>query len=218
MLSALLSGACLIHAGRVGATETSVTTLSLLVPTHRDDRPLRRALDSVRDQLEPGDEVLVVGDVHDGPLPGVEALVAEFGSQYRYVSFDAGFHDFGHSQLNYGVMLAKGDYIHMSDDDDVWAPDALQAFREAAASVVEPVPFLFRFHSYVGVTFWVQRGRFERDWIGGHCLLAPNNPNKLGRFTSAYNGDFDMVESTVNHYGGAQQAVWVDHVIAVARP
>lgn len=193
-------------------------TLSLLVPTHREDRPLRRALDSVRGQLLASDEVLVIGDTHDGSLPAVEALVAEYGPLYRYVEHDTGFHDWGHSQLQYGMTLARGDYIHMSDDDDVWAPDALRVFREAAGSVEEPVPFLFRFQSYVGPVFWVQRGYFARDWIGGHCLLAPNIPDRLGAFTSAYNGDFDVVESTVNHYGGPQNAVWVDHVVAIARP
>lgn len=192
-------------------------TLSILFPTV-GRQELRRALAAVQPQLESGDEVIVIGDVTDGPLPVSESIVVEFGPPFRYVEHAGSVHTFGHEQLNYGLTLARGDYIHMSDDDDIHAPDALQTFREAAASVHEPVPFLFRFHSHIGITFWAQRGRFERNWIGGHCLLAPNIPAKLGRFTSAYNGDFDMVESTVNHYGGAHQAVWVDHVVAVARP
>jgi glycosyltransferase involved in cell wall biosynthesis len=193
-------------------------TLSLLIPTHREDRPLRRALDSVRTQLRDGDEVLVVGDTHDGPMPAVEALVAEFGAPYRYLEHDAGAHDFGHSQLNYGISQAKGDYIHVNDDDDVWTPDALAAFREMASAVHEPMPFLFRFKSYVGLTFWVEPGTFARNWIGGHCLLMPNVPGKLGRFGPQYNGDYDYVESAVNHYGGPWNVAWVDRVVAIARP
>lgn len=191
-------------------------TLSLLVPTHREDRPLRRCLDSVRPQLERGDEVIVVGDTHDGPLPAVEALVKSYGKPYRYVAHDAGYHDFGHSQLNYGISLATGDYIHCNDDDDIWTPDALQAFRKMASHVREPVPFLFRFKSYLGPIFWMQPGLFVRNWIGGHCLLAPRQ--YAGQWGPEYNGDFDWLESTVNNAGGLDSAVWCEAIVAVARP
>lgn len=194
------------------------STLSLLVPTHREDRPLRRALDSVQGQLKRGDEVIVVGDTHDGPLDGVEALVRDFGHPYRYVAYDAGHHCWGHCQLGYGLSLAEGDYYHCSDDDDVWTPDALATFRKMAGSVREPVPFLFRFKSYHGPVFWAQPGLFARNWIGGHCLLGPNKPGKVGKFTCDYAGDFDYVESAVNAYGGPQNAVWIDQIVAVARP
>lgn len=191
-------------------------TLSLLVPTHREDRPLRRALQSIEHQLRSGDEVIVVGDTHDGALPMVESMVLSFGPQYRYMAVDAGHHCFGHCQLDAGIATAKGDYIHCSDDDDVWTPDALATFRRCAREVHEPVPFLFRFKSYVGPVFWVQPGLFARNLIGGHCLLAPRAG--AGKFTCAYNGDFDWVESTVQHYGGPTQAVWCEDIVAIARP
>lgn len=193
-------------------------TLSLLVPTHREDRPLRRCLDSVKDQLKGGDEVIVIGDTFAGSLPGVEALVREFGPQYRYTELNAGGSDFGHSQLNAGIALAKGDYIHCQDDDDIWTSNALAVFRLLASAVHEPTPFLFRFRSHAGMLFWHQPGLFARNWIGGHCLLAPNQPGKLGQWAPQYNGDFDYVEGTVNHYGGPQHAVWRDEIVAVARP
>lgn len=193
-------------------------TLSLLIPTHREDRPLRRALESVEAQLKPGDEVIVIGDTFDGPLTSVEELVKDFGTPYRYVSYAADHHCWGHCQINLGISLAKGDYIHVSDDDDVWCPDALQTFRQMASAVPSPRPFLFRFKSYVGPIFWVKPGLFARDWIGGHCLLAPNVPGKVGRFACAYNGDFDWLESTVQHYGGPENAVWREEIVCVARP
>jgi hypothetical protein len=193
-------------------------TLSLIVPTHREDRPLRRCLDSVKDQLKRGDEVIVVGDTFDGPMPAVAALVKEFGAPYRYVDCNAGGHDYGHSQINAGIAMAKGDYIHVNDDDDVWTVDALGTFRKLAATLREPRPFLFRFKSYVGPIFWVQPGLFARNWIGGHCLLAPNVKGKLGQFGPQYNGDFEWCEGTVNHYGGPDKAIWRPEIIAVARP
>jgi GT2 family glycosyltransferase len=191
-------------------------TLSLLVPTHREDRPLRRALDSVDKQLKSGDEVIVIGDTHSGSLPGVESLVKSFGPKYRYLAIDAGHHCWGHCQLDAGIATATGDYIHCSDDDDVWTADALETFRRCAAAVREPVPFLFRFKSYHGPVFWVKAGLFQRDWIGGHCLLAPRT--KAGRFACAYNGDFDWLDSTVAQFGGPSAAVWREEIIAIARP
>jgi glycosyltransferase involved in cell wall biosynthesis len=193
-------------------------TLSLIVPTHREDRPLRRCLESVQGQLRRGDEVIVVGDTYDGDLPAVEALVREFGHPYRYVAVNAGHHDWGHSQVNAGIALAQGDYIHVSDDDDVWTPDALTTFRKMASAVRAPVPFLFRFKSYYGPVFWLQPGLFARNFIGGHCLLAPNDPSRLGQWAPEYSGDYDYVEQTVNHYGGAEHVVWCESIVVLARP
>lgn len=195
-----------------------IPTLSLLVPTHREDRPLRRCLDSAKPQLRRGDEVIVIGDTRDRPLPGVEALVKSYGRQFRYVAHDAGHHCYGHCQLDHALPLAQGDYIHCNDDDDAWTPDALATFRKLAGALPEPLPFLFRFQSYHGPIYWQRLGLFARNHIGGHCLLAPNIPAKLGRFGCDYNGDFDMVESTVNAYGGPDAAIWREEVIAWARP
>ena len=191
-------------------------TLSLIVPTHREDRPLRRCLDSVAEQLKRHDEVIVVGDTFDGPLPAVEALVQSYGPRYRYVAYDAGCHDFGHSQLNLGISMAQGDYIHCQDDDDVWSPDALQTFRKWGR--IAGGPILFRFKSWLGPIFWIAPGLFARNWIGGHCLLAPNDSEKLGKWAPEYNGDFDFVEQTVNFYGGPHAVVWSPEIVAVARP
>jgi glycosyltransferase involved in cell wall biosynthesis len=191
-------------------------TMSLLVPTHREDRPLQRCLESVQGQLKRGDEVIVIGDTHDGPLDGVEEIVKRFGHQYRYLPIDAGHHCWGHCQLDAAIAIAQGDYIHCNDDDDIWATDALETFRTAASGVRAPVPFLFRFRSYVGPVFWVSPGLFGRNMIGGHCLLAPRE--KAGHFTCQYTGDFDYVESTVNKFGGPGGAVWNEAIVAIARP
>jgi len=195
-----------------------VSTFSFLVPTHREDRPLARCLNSIAPQLGPLDEVIVIGDTHDGPLGKVESLVGSYDHRFRYVAYDAGEHDYGHSQLNHGMALATCDYIHCNDDDDVWTPEALRYFRAYTNQFPEPRPFLFRFQSYLGPVFWVHPGWFARNYIGGHCLLAPNVPDKLGAWGTDYSGDFDYVEATVNAYGGSSEAVWCEEIVALARP
>lgn len=192
-------------------------TFSFIVPTHREDRPLQRCLESVLPQLGRSDQVLVVGDTHDGPLPAVEALVRSYGPRFRYLAHDAGHHCFGHCQINAALPLAKGRYVHCNDDDDTWAPGAVDAMRSAIAET-PGLPLLFRFRAYWGTSYWQERGLFARDHIGGHCLVAPNVAGKVGRFACQYSGDFDWLASTVAYYGGPEAAVWRDELVAIARP
>ena len=56
----------------------SAPTFTFLIPTHREDRPLQRCLDSLAPQLLPGDEVYVIGDTCNGPLPKVRSLVESY--------------------------------------------------------------------------------------------------------------------------------------------
>jgi len=147
-------------------------------------------------------------------LPGVEALTTGLG--LRYLSLDAGHHCFGHCQHNYAITQAKGDYIHLNDDDDIWTPDAVSLMRRGAQTWPGKV-LLFRFQSYYGrQIFWSQAGRLERDTIGGHCVVTPNVPGKIGKFTDAYNGDFDYIEGTVNGFGN--DPIWINAIVAIARP
>lgn len=195
-------------------------TISFVVPTHREDRPLPRCLMSIAPQLLPGDEVLVVGDTTDGPLPNVQKtceIFAERGYNVRYLSYSPGHHDFGHSQVNHGFEHATGDLLQINDDDDIWSRDAAQYIRDAAIEYPGR-PLLFRFVSMVGTIFWEAPGLLARNHIGGHCLVQPNVPGMIGTMAPEYSGDFDMVERCVNAYGGPDSAVWIDKILCHARP
>jgi GT2 family glycosyltransferase len=194
-------------------------TFSFLVPTHREDRPLERCLESIAWQLGSGDEVIVIGDTFNGSLPKVEHLIyRNFDERFRYMEYDAGHSCWGHCQLNAGLAVAMGDWLHVNDDDDVWAPGAVAMMRQAALDSGGR-PMLFRFQSYVGgMHVWLERGRVERNWIGGHCLVTPNIPGKVGRFDCVYSGDFDYIDTTLKLHGGYESALWKDGVVAIARP
>lgn len=202
-------------------------TFSFLIPTHREDRPLWRCLDSLLPQLDRDDEVIVIGDTHDGPLPKVEKLVRGYDAMapvghFRYLELDAGAHDWGHSQLNYGLERATGQWLHCNDDDDIYAPGAVAIMREAARTSGGR-PLLFRFQSYHfgGQVYWFERGRLERNYVGGHCLVTPNVAGKVGRWTPSYQGDFDYIAATiVLHVGWVDPnyPIWREEIIAIARP
>lgn len=190
-------------------------TLSLLVPTL--GRPeLARAIESALPQLLAGDELLVIGDTRLGELPATEALCASYGPQVRYVGFTDGEASWGHHQLNHGLTLARGDYIHASDDDDVWCPGSLAVMREAIVAHPGRV-FLFRFRSYLGGTvFWLVPGLLERNTIGGHCLCQPNLPGKVGQLGPEYAGDHTWIVDTLARH--EEPPVWCDVVICEQRP
>lgn len=193
----------------------SPPTITCLIPTPGQGRPLKRCLHSVAPQLRDGDEVLVIGDTHDGPLPEVESVVASFGPRFRYLPYDAGHHCWGHCQLNAGIALARGAYLSFNDDDDVYAPRALESIRRAVSDLPGPRPLLFRFVTHYRLLLGV-REAVEPGWVGGHMLVCPNVPGKVGRWTERYEGDFDFIVDTISCW--PEGPLWRPEVIALARP
>jgi hypothetical protein len=196
---------------------TRVPSISLLIPT-AGRWELECALSSVVLQLAPEDEVIVIGDTLDDPLLHSQAIVASFGPQFRWIEYPDVEHTFGHAQLNAGIAVARGDVIHCNDDDDIWADDALISMRRAATQFPGR-PLLFRFISRHHLTaFWDRYGVLAQDHVGGHCLVAPNIPGKMGVWGRHYQGDFEYVLDTVTRQGGVENVIWRDELIAVARP
>lgn len=182
--------------------------LSIIVPTH-DGEGLDTLFASVEDQLIPGDEVLVVIDVFEyGAI-----VLPELGSR-RVFEYDAGHHCWGHCQINYGMAQARGDYLIFIDDDDCFPDGALDAIRRAIAEQASPRPLMFK--------FWSRRhGRtlppghyVQESAIGGHAIVVPNIPDKLGRWGERYAGDFDFIQSTLALWPDGP--AWYDDVIACA--
>ncbi len=195
-------------------------TISFIIPTVNPLRPLRRAMDSIVRQLLPGDELIIVGDTFDGPCREAERHCGYFkdiGYNVRYLELDAGRHSWGHDQINYAYDNANGDLLCQNDDDDIWLPTT--AFDIRCAAIAHPSkPLLFRFISSPDGILWKEKGLVQRDHIGGHSLVQPNIPSKIGRWTDAYSGDFDAIHACLMLYGGYDSAVWIDKVIARARP
>lgn len=201
-------------------------TLTAIIPT-LGRATLSRCLRSLVEQpLLPGDECIVVGDTTDGPLPEVEALVTQFGPQFRYVAAPGEAHDFGHTQINVGMQQARGDYLMFNDDDDVYAPGAFGRIRRVIRELPEPRPLLFQFIAHWGMTYWTESCRLtdgrlvpRQDHIGGHCAVFPNIPERLGKWTPRYAGDYDFIHATLNLWPNRYaDAIWIPEVIAIARP
>lgn len=141
--------------------------------------------------------MIVVGDTfHGNDLEPTRIAVVNAG--WRWYEHDAGYAGWGHPQINFGMTKARGDYLVFQDDDDVFAPGALQYIRRAAKHLDPPRPLIFKFKiaRAGGLTLPIGQ-EIAENRIGGHCIVPPNVPEKLGKWTDRYAGDWDFIEETL---------------------
>lgn len=190
-------------------------TLSVIVPTPDGGR-LDRLAASLDGQLRDGDEVVVCLDTHSNKLWDLRTWIDQV-PQWRFIAFDAGRHAWGHPQINHAMEHARGDYLVFQDDDDVFAADALVNIRRAVRHVDPPRPHIFKFRIARAGGLVLPQGReLGLGKIGGHCLVTPNVPEKLGKWTDRYEGDWDFIEETLRLWEPVEP-VWRQEVITLAR-
>lgn len=219
------------NATRIGADVPVVISepepsLSAVIATKDSDRPITRFLLScLKQPLGPDDEIIIVVDTVDGvdEFYKIQKTVLDFACknkiQWQVWLHTEGTprdkHDWGHAQMNRGVAVAGKDWIVTNDDDDIFAPGAFNTIRAEIKKLARPMPILFKYRHYSGwvcpVAKDVTKGR-----IGGHSIVLPNIPGKIGKYGPDYGGDFDFIKSTIDLWGGEFQ--WADAVIAWCRP
>ncbi len=117
----------------------SVPDFTVIVPTHLRAGQLRRALSSIKNQVFDGScEVVVVSDVADAATEDVCLDMLEAGDTYIRRSGERG----PAGSRNFGLKIAKGNYVLFLDDDDAWAPGCLQAVF-ACDAYKQNVPIYF---------------------------------------------------------------------------
>ena len=118
------------------ATWVDPPAISLVIPTYNTDPQfLREALDSIRTQIYPFWEAIVVDDC--SPEESVRTLVAEYAAKDpRIVAVNLPENKMIAGATNVGIERAQHEWIGFVDHDDVLAPDAL--FHVAKVIVAEP--------------------------------------------------------------------------------
>lgn len=191
--------------------------LSVVIPTAgvRLDG-LGRLFDSIDRQPErDAVEVVVVGDAFDGPLPRVRDAVWARGPRYRYAEHAGPVRCWGHPQRGHGDGLARGEYLVHGADDNIFTEGAFAAIFRALDGLVEPVPLLFQVRTWQAGKVW-KEPRLAHGDIDADCIVAPNDPSRLGVWTNRYEGDWDFIRATCQRY--AERQVWVPDLIGLARP
>lgn len=118
------------YAVRLAALKTA-HRFSIVMPTYRTPpEVLRRAVQSVLDQVLPALELIIVDD--SGAEPSVRNLIADLAAANPSIRLVVNAANMGISNsTNVGVARAKGDFVFLIDHDDEITADALLAFAEA---------------------------------------------------------------------------------------
>jgi glycosyltransferase involved in cell wall biosynthesis len=96
--------------------------ISVVVPTHNRPEMLAEALASVRAQTFTDYEIIIVSNGEDDIVREKSLAVAtEYGAQYFALA--AGNVS---AARNFGIEQAKGEWIALLDDDDLWLPQKLE--------------------------------------------------------------------------------------------
>jgi glycosyltransferase involved in cell wall biosynthesis len=108
--------------------------VSVVIPSFNGERYLGEAIRSALDQSLPPLEVIVVDD---GSTDGSAAVAISFGARVRLIRQP---NRGSAAARNAGFFAAKGSWIALLDQDDLWHPDKLArqclAVRDAADDVV----------------------------------------------------------------------------------
>jgi glycosyltransferase involved in cell wall biosynthesis len=180
--------------------------LSVVIPTIGRET-LCATLASVSLQLEPGDEVLVVGDGR--PARAREIFAEQRGRGWRYLETDGPCNDAGGTQRDLAATVARGDHLCFMDDDDVFTPHALEAIRRGVSDHPARV-LVFRMDNY-GTMLWRDRVVSYGN-VGTPMVVVPTDPTLLASWTS---GDYEFIRDTCERLG---EPVWREDVVAIVRP
>ena len=218
---------------------TDRPALSVIVPTTGRESLERTLRSLLLQQSSLTCEIVVVGDSHAGTwrkqLDNVPDCIERANRVYHeqhpdkhdavwYFEHDGGEHCVGQMQRQAGMEQARGRWLSWLGDDDIYLPGAFDAIQRGILHQMEAEPqptchpMLFRWISPWKQLYWHTPG-FYGD-VPGHidaeCIVAPNIPEKLGRWGTRYQGDFDFVDSTIKLHKG--KVVFRPEVIAQARP
>lgn len=92
--------------------------ISVCIATYNGERYIGEQLESILSQIGDGDEVIISDD---GSTDGTLEVVKSFKSPNIRICMNRGGHGYTPNFEN-AINKAKGDYIFLSDQDDVWLP------------------------------------------------------------------------------------------------
>ncbi len=179
--------------------------LSVIIATL--GRPsLASTLRSVVPQLGSDDEVIIASrfpiDLY--PTDGVWLLHTDVPEAYG-----------GANERNAAMPHATGTHLCFIDDDDIYAPGALDAMRQHACDR----PVIFRMDgTQLGIGVIWREPVLRYTNVSTQTFLVPNVPDKLGHWEAHEHGrgcDFTFISETVEMMGAP---VFRDEIVAVCRP
>lgn len=104
-------------------------TVSIIMGTYNGAKYIREQLDSILAQTYPIAEIIIQDD---GSTDDTIAICEEYAAQHPCVHFSRNEHNLGFN-LNFksAAMKTTGDFVAVSDQDDVWFPEKIASLVEA---------------------------------------------------------------------------------------
>lgn len=172
-------------------------TTTVIIPVFNGERYIAAALESVRAQTRPVEEVIVIDD---GSTDGTVRIVEAFPEVTLLRQANRG----PSAARNWGIAQARGDYLAMLDADDLWPANR----QEIVAGMLDGDPSLGlvmgtqRLLVEPGTTlpYWVPEGDLENI-----------DPEKLPRGTGAFvarRAAFDVVGLFDENMRHAEDTDW----------
>lgn len=107
-------------------------TVSIVMCTYNGASYIREQIESLLAQTVPATEIIIQDD---GSTDATWSILTEYTQKYAQIKI---FHNTDRKGINGNFMSAlrkaKGDYIAISDQDDIWEPDKLQVQLQAIGS------------------------------------------------------------------------------------
>lgn len=106
----------------------NIPLVSIAICTYNGDKYLRQQLNSIVNQTYPNLEIIIVDDVSSDKT--VEIL-EEYASKYTMLSIIRNELNLGYvKNFEKAIGLCNGEYIALSDQDDIWALDKIQLLKD----------------------------------------------------------------------------------------
>ncbi|CCH00647.1 putative glycosyltransferase epsH [Fibrella aestuarina BUZ 2] len=103
--------------------------VSVVLATYNGERFLKTQLDSIVQQTYPQLEVIVVDD---RSTDATHDILQHYAARYPYFSLVVNETNLGYIRnFEKGMLLANGDLIALSDQDDIWHPEKIRILVEA---------------------------------------------------------------------------------------
>lgn len=134
--------------------------ISVCMATYNGEKYIREQLDSILKQIGENDEIIISDD---GSTDLTISILKEYASEYPNIMIKKGPRQGVIKNFENALMHSKGDYIFLSDQDDIWVDGkvnkVMEQFNKKMASVVlHDAVIVDGYGTEIGESFFTHRG------------------------------------------------------------
>lgn len=116
-----------------------MNNLTIIVPVYNQEKTIKRALDSIVEQL---DEIVELMIINDGSTDGTEEIVKQYKEKYPdKISYYSKQNEGLAATRNFGITHAKADYIMFVDSDDYIETNLIKKLNKYMEQNIDIIKF-----------------------------------------------------------------------------